>query len=98
MEKRNEQNGCSEGRMERARQVLQRGLSLNPTSACLLQAWGLLELQRGNQLAAVRMLERSAAMDPKNVPVLRWKPVLSARTAVLTSLGATRKMSSASRV
>lgn len=33
-------------RFEIARYVLQRGLAVNPGSACLAQAWGLLELQR----------------------------------------------------
>ncbi|KIZ02203.1 hypothetical protein MNEG_5750 [Monoraphidium neglectum] len=33
-------------RLHIARFVLQRGLSSNPDSACLAQAWGLLELQR----------------------------------------------------
>ena len=40
-----------------------------------LQAWGLLELQRGNVLAAVLLLERCVANDPRCSPVLKWKPV-----------------------
>jgi len=37
---------------EDCRQVLQLGLKLNPRSDCLLQAWGLLELQEGDGLQA----------------------------------------------
>ena len=38
------------------------------------QAWGLLELQRGNVLAAVILLERCVANDPRCSPVLRCAP------------------------
>ena len=40
-----------------------------------MQAWGLLELQRGNVLAAVLLLERCVASDPRCSPVLKWKAV-----------------------
>lgn len=40
-----------------------------------MQAWGLLELQRGNVLAAVLLLERCVANDPRCSPVLKWKAV-----------------------
>jgi hypothetical protein len=46
------------------------------------QAWGLLELQRGNVLAAVILLERCVANDPRCSPVLRWKAVRVARQTV----------------
>ncbi|KAG2445198.1 hypothetical protein HYH02_008666 [Chlamydomonas schloesseri] len=69
-------------RWERCRAVLQRGLTLNPTSSCLIQSWGLLELQRGNWLAAVRMLERCARLDVNCRPVLRWQVVQTARKTV----------------
>mmetsp|Transcript_9908 Transcript_9908/g.25278 ORF Transcript_9908/g.25278 Transcript_9908/m.25278 type:complete len:93 (+) Transcript_9908:133-411(+) len=58
---------------ESCRVVLQRGLQLNPTSSCLCQAWGLMELQKGNAKAAVWLLDRSAIYDPKCKPVQRWK-------------------------
>ena len=45
-----------------------------------LQAWGLLELQRGNALAALLLLERSAILDPANVAVLNWAQVSAAGT------------------
>jgi hypothetical protein len=38
--------------------------------------------QRGNFLAAVLLLDRSAALEPRNRPVLRWKPVVEARQTV----------------
>ncbi|KAI8474688.1 MAG: hypothetical protein J3K34DRAFT_517996 [Monoraphidium minutum] len=70
-----------------ARYILQRGLTVNPGSACLAQAWGLLELQRGNWWAAVRLLERCVSMDASNAPVLRWQPVQSARQTVSSRPG-----------
>ncbi|GIL47759.1 hypothetical protein Vafri_3943 [Volvox africanus] len=69
-------------RWHRCRAVLQRGLELNPSSSCLIQAWGLMELQRGNWLAAVMMLERSARLDARCVPVLRWHHVRTAKTTL----------------
>lgn len=48
----------------------------------LPQAWGLLELQRGNVLAAVILLERCVANDPRCSPVLKWKAVRTARQTV----------------
>jgi len=50
-----------------------------------LQAWGLMELQKGNFWAAVRLLERSVVMDPFLMPVLRWKPVTAARNTIAGS-------------
>ncbi|WIA36534.1 hypothetical protein OEZ86_007828 [Tetradesmus obliquus] len=72
-------------RLAVARAILQRGLQINPGSGCLAQAWGLLELQKGNAWAAVRLLERCVEMDSALEPVLRWKPVNAAR---LTAAGA----------
>ncbi|PNH07477.1 hypothetical protein TSOC_006069 [Tetrabaena socialis] len=79
MEKR-----CHRGseRWLRMRSILQRGLTLNPHSACLIQAFGLMELQRGNWLAAVMMLERCARLDANCVPVLRWQLVQNAKKTV----------------
>lgn len=92
MEKRNPANGARLQRMEAARAVLQRGLSANPHSACLVQAWGLLELQKGNLPAAVKMLDRSVTLDPaRNAPVLQWQPVRMARSAVLASATARKR-------
>lgn len=70
-------------RYARCREVLQRGLAVNQRSAALAVAWGLLELQRGNWLAAVLLLERGVACDPARcAPVLRWAPVRAARLTV----------------
>lgn len=70
-------------RFMRCREVLQRGLTSNPQSAALIQAWGLMELQRGNFFAAVLLLERCARTDPARcAPVLKWKPVREARQTV----------------
>jgi tetratricopeptide (TPR) repeat protein len=75
-------------RFAACRAVLQRGLALNPTSACLVQAWGLMELQKNNAWAAVRLLERGAALDPRrNSAVLRWVPVRRAAATATTSRG-----------
>lgn len=64
----------------RARAVLQAGLALvhtpAPATAPLLQAWALLELQKGNGRAALALLRRAVAADPTRcAPVLRWAPV-----------------------
>jgi hypothetical protein len=40
-----------------------------------VQAWGLLELQRGNLLGAALLLERCVRLDPGLQPVLRWAQV-----------------------
>lgn len=47
-----------------------------------LQAWGLMELQRGNVVAAVLLLERCVAYDPRCSPVLKWKAVRIAQQTV----------------
>lgn len=69
-------------RFNRCREVLQRAMTIHPTSPELTQAWGLMELQKGNLLAAVKLLERCAQQDPRNLPVLRWKPVRDAQVSV----------------
>lgn len=46
-------------RLTVARAILQRGLQINPGSGCLAQAWGLMELQKGNAWAAVRLVSGS---------------------------------------
>lgn len=74
-------SGCTD-RWARCRQVLQRGLTANPSSSCLIQAWGLMELQRGNWLAAVMLLERSAMLDVACQPVLKWHVVQTAKKTV----------------
>uniref|UniRef100_A0A061RIW5 Uncharacterized protein n=1 Tax=Tetraselmis sp. GSL018 TaxID=582737 RepID=A0A061RIW5_9CHLO len=61
------------------RRILQCGLEVNPTSSCLCQAWGLMELQKGNALAAVKLLDRSAEYDAACKPVQRWKLYVDAR-------------------
>lgn len=63
-----------------------------PLSVLLLlaQAWGLMELQRGNIVAAVKLLERCAEQDPRNLPVLKWKPVREAQLSVQSMKGARR--------
>ena len=80
MEKRSA--ASSEERVRRCREVLQRALTLNPFAPRIIQAWGLLELQRGNLVPAVRLLERCAAYDPACEPVLRWLPVREAVRSV----------------
>lgn len=50
--------------------------------ACL-QAWGLMELQKGNIVAAVLLLERSVQFEPRNSPVLKWRAVQLAQQAFL---------------
>ena len=50
--------------------------------ACALQAWGLMELQRGNWLASLILLERCVDLSPALSPVLRWKAVQDAKQAV----------------
>jgi predicted Zn-dependent protease len=73
----------SEHRWSKCREVLQRALVLNPESVQVIQAWGLMELQRGNLVPAVRLLERCVSFDPVRCePVLRWKPVAEARKTV----------------
>lgn len=82
MEKRAAREAAEE-RWRRCRAVLQRGLLLNPSSPQIIQAWGLMELQRGNLVPAVRMLERCVSFDPGRCEaVLRWKPVRDARQTV----------------
>ncbi len=49
-----------------------------------MQAWGLMELQKGNILAAVLLLERSVQFEPRNSPVLRWRPVQLAQQTVMS--------------
>lgn len=81
MEKRTVVEG-REDNIERCRKILQQGLSLNPTDAKILQAWGLLELQRGNVLAAVLLLERCVQYEPTCRPVLQWRAVQVAKQSV----------------
>jgi hypothetical protein len=40
-----------------------------------MQAFGLMELQRGNWLAALMLLERCVSLDPHLEPVLNWTQV-----------------------
>ncbi len=47
-----------------------------------LQAWGLMELQKGNFLAAILLLERSVLYEPSFSPVLRWQQVINARSSI----------------
>lgn len=47
-----------------------------------LQSWGLMELQRGNVLAAVLLLERCVQYEPKCRPVLQWRAVQLAKESV----------------
>ena len=48
-----------------------------------LQAWGLIELKRGNFPTAILLLERSVAYDPSFSPVLRWRQVIEARNTLI---------------
>lgn len=78
MEKRSIPRG-DDRRWAACREVLNQGLRVNPDAPPLLQAWGLLEMQRGNHTAALLLLDRSARLEPRNRPVLRWRPVIEAR-------------------
>lgn len=81
--------GALEGdRFTRAREVLDQGLRLNPQSSCLLQAWGLLELQAGRNVAAIRLLDRATLHDPETIrPLLRWAYVVRTRRSVYGTPG-----------
>lgn len=81
MEKRAVVEGQGDN-IERCRRILQQGLALNPRDAKIMQAWGLLELQRGNVLAAVLLLERCVQYEPTCRPVLQWKAVQIAKQSV----------------
>jgi lipopolysaccharide biosynthesis regulator YciM len=72
MEKRTEaqkEDDSSTRRFVRSRAVLQKALQLNPHSARICQAWGLLELQAGNMWAALALLERASRTDARCAPV-----------------------------
>ena len=72
MEKRTEaqsEDDSSTRRFVRSRAVLQKALQLNPGSARICQAWGLLELQAGNMWAALALLERASRTDARCAPV-----------------------------
>ena len=78
--------------VDRCRAVLKRGLEINSDSACIVQAWGLLELQQGNLRPAVMMLERAVELQPEACsPVLRWQQVEAARRIVASRLSKRRK-------
>ena len=74
MEKRAESRG--HGSSQRPREILQKGLTHNKNSACLIQAWGLTELKSGNVYAARTMLTRAVSIDSSFSPVLKWHPVV----------------------
>lgn len=50
--------------------------------SCAAASAPALPVQRGNLLGAILLLDRSAALEPRNRPVLRWKPVVEARQTV----------------
>ncbi|GIL48329.1 hypothetical protein Vafri_4608 [Volvox africanus] len=56
--------------------VLDRGISVNPQSAKLWQARGLLELQRGNTKEARELLLRAVSLDGNLSHVLKWQAVV----------------------
>jgi len=64
------------------RAILKKGLELNPQSSCLIQAWGLMELQKGNTVAAVMLLDRCAQYDSACQPVTRWRLYKEAKKTV----------------
>jgi hypothetical protein len=45
-----------------------------------LQAWGLTELQAGNALGAVKLIQRCVQLDPSLAAVMRWQCVQAALT------------------
>lgn len=85
MVKRQGKRASGEPNIPEAISVLHRGLTCNPTSAQITQSWGLAELQRGNDVGAVKLLERSVELNPSFAPVLEWQIVkdASARAKVL---------------
>ena len=87
MVKRQGKRACGEANIPEAIKVLHRGLTCNPTSAQITQAWGLAELQRGNDVGAVKLLERSIELNPAYAPVLEWQVVkeASARAKLLVA-------------
>ncbi|GFH29971.1 uncharacterized protein HaLaN_28732 [Haematococcus lacustris] len=55
-------------------------ITYEPSSPALcLQAFGLMELQRGNWLAALMLLERSVRIEPRLQPVLNWALAVGSR-------------------
>jgi hypothetical protein len=54
------------------------GMAKNPSSACIAQAWGLAELQRGNVVRAIKLLDRCVVLDPAMQPVKNWRVVKDA--------------------
>lgn len=92
MEKRQARLGDPQG-WARARSVLDAGLRANGVAhPAILQAWGLMELQLGNNWAAVRMLDRAARLDPgRCAPVLQWAQVRRAREEAQAARAARRQ-------
>lgn len=87
MEKRcntgnNKNNSKKQLKWAECRKILQRALTQNPDCPRVIQAWGLLELQKGNFWPAVQMLERCVMQDPFLAPVLNWKPVKEAKSVI----------------
>jgi hypothetical protein len=56
-----------------------------------VQAWGLTELERGNVVGSMKLIERCVYLDPSNAPVMRWKPVLAATDAAKLLIKSRRK-------
>lgn len=77
MEKRSAGPGSE--RWNNCRYILQQALTLNPNDPYLIQAWGLMELNKGNLFAACLLLDRCAQVDPKHSPVLKWHVVRQAK-------------------
>jgi len=87
MEKRcniegNKNDSAKQSKWCECRKILQRALTQNPNCPRVIQAWGLLELQKGNFWPAVQMLERCVMQDPFLAPVLNWKPVKEAKSVI----------------
>ncbi|GLI69415.1 hypothetical protein VaNZ11_014022, partial [Volvox africanus] len=59
--------------------VLDRGITVNPQSAKLWQARGLLELQRGNTKEARELLERAVSLDGNLSHVLKWQALAGSK-------------------
>jgi lipopolysaccharide biosynthesis regulator YciM len=79
MIKRQGKRTCGEANIPESIKILHRGLTQNPASARIAQAWGLAELQRGNDLGAVKLLERCVELDPALAPVKDWQIVRDAK-------------------
>lgn len=92
MIKRQGKRACGEANIPGSVKILHRGLTRNPESARIAQAWGLAELQRGNDVGAVKLLQRCVELDPALAPVKEWQIVKDAARRAETLVAERRSM------